>query len=368
LVAVTASTFVYATGGFFLLIGILYVYGNFTSLREMMHLLPEFAGLTGFVLVQIALITLCGVMVARVTSRIVSRPLLRQIEALRQGTDAVATGDFTRQVEVVNNDELGNFAASFNALTLSLDRADRERKAFVANISHDLRTPIAVIRGHLDVQMNDDRSDDIPEADSFAAIDHEVQTLSSLIEDLFTSSRIEEGVLPVILKPVDVGEIVEEAVASVRTYALKTGKVSVHASVHPGSTLALADATCVAQIVNNLVHNAIRHTPAGGLVLVEVTPASGSRWLTMTVRDTGEGMPPDVLARVFDRYYQGDEIGEKGGAGLGMSIVQSLVRMLNGEVNAESSLGDGTAITVRLPAAMQPGPITERGRSPLPGL
>jgi two-component system sensor histidine kinase BaeS len=368
LVAVTASTLVYAIGGFFLLICILYVYGNYTSFRDMAQLLPEFAGLTGFVLVQIALITLCGVIVARITSRIVSRPLLRQIEALRQGTDAVATGDYTRQVEVINNDELGHFAASFNALTQSLDRADRQRKAFVANISHDLRTPIAVIRGHLDVQMNDDRSDDIPPADSFAAIDHEVQTLSSLIEDLFTSSRIEDGVLPVSLTPVDVGEIVEEAVASVRPYALKTGKVSVHASVNPGPNLALADATRVAQIVNNLVHNAIRHTPAGGLVLVEVTSVSGSRWLTMTIRDTGEGMPPEVLARVFDRYYQGDEIGEKGGAGLGMSIVQSLVRMLNGEVKAESTLGEGTAITVRLPAVVPSDGPTDRGRSLLPGL
>jgi two-component system sensor histidine kinase BaeS len=361
LVAVTASTFVYATGGFFLLVGILYVYGNFTNLRDMVQLLPQFAGLTAFVLVQIALITLCGVIVARITSRIVSRPLLRQIEALRQGTEAVATGDFTRRVEVLNNDELGSFAASFNALTQSLERADRQRKAFVANISHDLRTPVAVIRGHLDVQLNDDRGDDIPPTDSFAAIDHEVQTLASLIEDLFTSSRIEEGVLPVTLKPVDVGAIVEEAVASVRPYALKTGKVSVHPNVHPGQAMAMADATRVAQIVNNLVHNAIRHTPAGGLVLVEVASTLDGRWLTMTVRDTGEGMPPAVLARVFDRYYQGDEIGEKGGAGLGMSIVQSLVRMLHGEVEAQSTPGEGTAITVRLPA-VPPVSTMERGR------
>jgi two-component system sensor histidine kinase BaeS len=237
----------------------------------------------------------------------------------------------------------------------------------VANISHDLRTPIAVIRGHLDVQTNDDRSDDIPVAESFAAIDHEIQTLSNLIEDLFTSSRIEDGVLPISLQPVDVGEIVEEAVASVRPYALKTGKVSVHASVQAGPTMALADATRVAQIVNNLVHNAIRHTAAGGLVLVEVATPANSPWLTMTVRDTGEGMPPDVLARMFDRYYQGDEIGEKGGAGLGMSIVQSLVRMLNGDIEAESTVGEGTAITVRLPRAI-PGELTKDwGRPPSPG-
>src|SRR5690606_18745482 len=139
---------------------------------------------------------------------------------------------------------------------------------------------------------------------------------------------------------VDVGQIVTETVERVRPYALQTGKVSVQASVMPGNTMALGDATRIGQIAGNLIHNAIRHTPAGGLVMVEVSSPQDSPWLSMTVRDTGEGMSPETLDRAFNRYYQGEEIGTKGGAGLGLSIVQSLVRLLQGEIRAESVLGE----------------------------
>lgn len=348
LVAVTASTFVYAAGGFVLLMFILLVLLNYRP-EDFRYLVPQFAGMTIFVLIQIGLITLCGVVVARIASRVVAAPILRQIEELRRGARAVARGDYATKVAVVSQDELGEFAATFNALTTSLDTADRQRKAFVANISHDLRTPIAVIRGHLDMQLDADGGAQIPSADSFAAIDQELVTLSRLIEDLFTSSRIEEGVLPLTMVPVDVGQIVTETVERVRPYALQTGKVSVHASVMPGNTMALGDATRIGQIAGNLIHNAIRHTPAGGLVMVEVSCPQDSPWLSMTVRDTGEGMSPETLDRAFNRYYQGEEIGTKGGAGLGLSIVQSLVRLLQGEIRAESVLGEGTAIEVRLP-------------------
>ena len=360
LVAVVASTFVYAVGGFFLLVFLLVVWAGY-RIADLPLLVPQFAGITVFVLVQIGLITLCGVVVARITSRVVSGPILRQIEELRRGVGAVTGGDYTTQVRTITDDELGEFASTFNALTSSLDKADRQRKAFVANISHDLRTPIAVIRGHLDMQLDASPGASLPPAESFAAIDQELMTLSRLIEDLFTSSRIEEGVLPVTMVPVDVAQIVTEAVERVRPYALQTGKVSVHANVLPGNTLAMGDATRISQIAGNLIHNAIRHTPAGGLVMVEVSSPADSPWLSMTVRDTGEGMTPETLARVFDRYYQGEDIGAKGGAGLGLSIVQSLVRLLNGDLRAESVPGEGTAIEVRLPVAA-PAASTSRDR------
>ena len=354
LVAVTASTFVYAAGGFFLLLFILLMLLDYRP-EDLTTLVPQFAGVTVFVLVQIGLITLCGVVVARITSRVVAAPILRQIDELGRGAQAVERGDFETKVQVVTDDELGDFATTFNALTSTLGTADRQRKAFVANISHDLRTPIAVIRGHLDMQLEPDSSVEIPAKESFAAIDQELVTLSNLIEDLFTSSRIEEGVLPMTLVPVDVGQIVTESVERVRPYALQTGKVSVHANIGPGNTIATGDATRIGQIAGNLIHNAIRHTPTGGLVMVEVSSPADSAWLSMIVRDTGEGMSAETLARVFDRYYQGEDIGPKGGAGLGLSIVQSLVRLLNGEIRAESVMGEGTAIEVRLPVPANEG-------------
>lgn len=358
LAAVTASTFVYATGGFILLVTVIVLAGYQPS--DAYELVPQFAMITVFVLIQIALITLCGVIVARIAAMLVSRKLLRQISELEAGSNAIAAGQYDRQVAVVSEDELGRFAGSFNALTAQLGAAERQRRAFVANISHDLRTPIAVIKGHLDAQMHSDGGDVIPPETSFAAIEHEVQTLSRLIEDLFTSSRIEEGVLPVERVPVSAGDLASEAVASVRPYALKTARVSVNAQVDPDVPAVLGDETRITQVINNLLHNAIRHTQAGGLVVIQVQSDPDPSWIRIVVRDTGVGIAPEVLDKIFDRYYQGEEIGEKGGAGLGLSIVQHLVRMQGGQVWAESTLGEGTSITVRLPAAREPALTAQR--------
>ncbi len=358
LAAVTASTFVYAAGGFVLLLSIIILAGY--QPVDVYELVPQFAMITVFVLIQIALITLCGVIVARIAAMVVSRKLLNQISELEAGSNAIAAGRFDQKVAVITEDELGRFAESFNALTSQLGAAERQRRAFVANISHDLRTPIAVIKGHLDAQMHSDGGDAIATETSFAAIEHEVQTLSRLIEDLFTSSRIEEGVLPVERIPVSAGDLANDAVASVRPYALKTGRVSVNAQVDPDVPDALGDETRITQVINNLLHNAIRHTQAGGLVIIQVQSDPDPSWVRIVVRDTGVGIPPDVLEKIFDRYYQGEEIGEKGGAGLGLSIVQHLVQMQGGQVWAESTLGEGTAITVRLPSAQARMAIAQR--------
>lgn len=347
LVAVTASTFVYATGGFLLLVAVLYLSGY--TLRGMVQLIPQFFGVTVFVLIQIALITLCGIVVARVVSQIVSRRMLQQIVELEEGSNAIASGQLNRHVAVLTNDELGRLAERFNHLTSRLGAADNQRRAFVANISHDLRTPIAVIRGHLDAQRDADGSDDIPAPVSFAAIEHETATLARLIEDLFTLSRLEEGVLPVAAIPVDLAGIVNDTVAGVRTYALKTGRVSVNAQVDEGLPQVMGDATRITQVINNLLHNAVRHTPEGGLVLVEARAVEDGAWVEISVRDTGVGIAPELLGKIFDRYYRGEAVGEKGGAGIGLSIVKQLVEMQGGSVWADSVVGEGTAVTFRLP-------------------
>lgn len=349
LVAVTASTFVYAVGGFLLLIAVLYLSG-YTPVG-MVQLIPQFLGVTIFVLVQIALITLCGIVVARIVSQIVSRRMLLQIVELEEGSNAIASGQLNRHVAVLTDDELGRLAERFNALTARLSAADQQRRDFVANISHDLRTPIAVIRGHLDAQRDANGIDDIPPETSLAAIEHETATLSRLIEDLFTLSRLEEGVMPVSAVPVDLAALASEAVAGVRTYALKTVRVSVNAQIDDSLPKIMGDPVRVTQIINNLLHNAVRHTPAGGLVVLQARSERPAAWVEVTVRDTGVGIPPDVLDRIFDRYYQGVSIGAKGGAGIGLSIVKQLVEMQGGTVWAESTVGEGTAVTFRLPVA-----------------
>jgi signal transduction histidine kinase len=349
LIAVTASTFIYATGGFFLLLLLLFWSGYQPA--DLPYLIPQFAGITLFVLLQIGLITLCGVVVARWAGGYLSRRIMRQIIELEHATDEFAAGRLDRRVKVLSSDELGRLAERFNLLAGRLDELDKQRRSFVANISHDLRTPIAIIRGHIDAQLHGSGTDGLDPRESFMAIERETQTLAKLIDDLFTLSRVEEGALPVARIPVQLQPLAVQTVESLRPYALKTGRVSVNASVSDDVPPVLGDPARIAQILNNLLHNAVRHTPAGGVVMLGARPIRGGSEVEISVQDTGVGIAPDDLPRIFDRFYQGESVRETGGTGLGLSIVKQLVEIQGGTVSAASTLGEGTRISFRLPAA-----------------
>jgi signal transduction histidine kinase len=350
LVAVTASTFIYATGGFILLILLLIGPAGYRP-AQLPYLLPEFAVVTLLVLLQIGLITLCGVVVARWASGYLSRRIVRQITELEAATEEFARGRLDRRVRVMAPDELGRLAERFNLLASQLDELDRQRRSFVANVSHDLRTPIAIIRGHIDAQLNTSSDDGLDPRASFAAIERETQTLAKLIDDLFTLSRVEEGVLPVARLPVRLQPLAQQTVESIRPYALATSRVSVHADVPPDVPPALGDEARIAQILGNLLHNAVRHTPAGGVVMLRARGVDAARQVELSVEDTGVGIAPDELPHIFDRFYQGESVRESGGTGLGLSIVKQLVEIQGGTVSATSRLGEGTRIAFRLPAA-----------------
>jgi two-component system sensor histidine kinase BaeS len=351
LVAVTASTFIYATGGFFLLV-LLYFWSGYT-VAQLPVLVPQFFLVTIFVLIQIALITFCGMFVARLASRAVSRKLIIQIAELESATDEFANGRLDRRVRIISDDELGHLAERFNFLAERLDELDRQRRSFVANVSHDLRTPIAIIQGHVDAQLHGDAeqaSSRIIPKESFEVIEHETQTLAKLVDDLFMLSRLEEAALPVQRVLVDFHRLASEIVDAIRPYALKTSRVSVNSLVPEDLPFALGDPVRIRQIVNNLLHNAIRHTPAGGLVVLDTRGVMAGAWIEVVVRDTGVGIPADQLPFIFDRFYQGESIRETGGTGLGLSIVKQLVEIQGGTVSAQSTVGEGTAISFRLPA------------------
>ncbi len=368
LVAVAASTFIYATGGF-ILAALLYFWTGH-RLVDLPVLIPEFFALTVFVLIQIALITFCGLFVARLASRAVSRPLITQIAELESATEEFASGRLERRVRIITNDELGHLASTFNFLAERLDDLDHQRRSFVANVSHDLRTPITVIRAHVDAQTNggaDQPEGGIAPVESFAVIERETETLAKLVDDLFMLSRLEEAALPFQQVPVDLHHLAEEIVDAIRPYALKASRVSVNSLVPEELPPALGDPTRITQIVNNLLHNAIRHTPAGGVVVLDSRAVMDSQWIEVIVRDTGVGIPADQLPFIFERFYHGESVRETGGTGLGLSIVKQLVELQGGTVAAQSTLGEGTAITFRLPAgrsiaATRPA-STERSRT-----
>lgn len=354
-IVVTVSTFIYATGGFFLLLVLYWASG--WNAQDLRREIGAFVVLTVFTLINIFLITVCGIVAASIASGYMARRLTRQIDELELATEEFAQGKMDRRAIVMSEDEMGRLAERFNVLASRMQVLDVQRRSFVSNVSHDLRTPIAIIRGHLDAQLRQDLSapdsggEMIATADSFRAIDHETQTLSKLIADLFILSRLEEAVLQIEQAPVDLVGLIEGAVRGIRPYALRQARVSVNALVPIHLPMVVGDPIRITQIVNNLMHNAIRHTPAGGIVIVgaEVLPAK--QVIEVIVRDTGVGIAAEDLPHIFDRFYQGESTRAPGGTGLGLSIVKQLVEVQGGSVAAESHLGEGTAISFRLPLA-----------------
>ncbi len=354
-IVVTMSTFIYATGGFFLLIAIYWASG--WSAEDLRRAIGAFIVLTVFTLFNIFLITICGIAAASIASGYMARRLTRQIDELGAATEAFAQGDMDRRARVMSEDEMGRLAERFNDLASRMQELDAQRRSFVANVSHDLRTPIAILRGHLDEQLREPdpsreaAEESVSTGDAFRAIDHEVQTLSKLIDDLFMLSRLEEAALPIELAPVDLVELIEGAVRGIRPYALRQSRVSVNALVPIDLPKVIGDPIRLTQIVNNLMHNAVRHTPAGGIVIVGAEVMPTTHVVEVIVRDTGVGIAADDLPRIFDRFYQGESTRAPGGTGLGLSIVKQLVEGQGGSVAAESQLGEGSAISFQLPLA-----------------
>lgn len=293
-----------------------------------------------------------------------ARTFSKRLSRAAQAAEAMALGDLSRRVDVTGEDEISQLAVQFNDVMARLEQADRSRKAFVANVSHELRTPLAIIQGNLERLLEAERvagvasisgptrlaEDPVPDRQLLETIQCEALTLNRLIDDLFTLARLEEAVLPLESTPLRLDELVTQAVEGVRSVAWTQRKVTVQSLVREDLPPVLADRIRLGQILGNLLHNALRYTPEGGLVIVDAVPAGDV--VEVSVSDTGIGIPAEELGRVFDRFYQVEHGGrEPAGSGLGLSIVKQLVEAQHGTVTVESHPGQGTTFRFSLPVA-----------------
>jgi signal transduction histidine kinase len=234
------------------------------------------------------------------------------------------------------------------------DRADNSRRELIVNASHELRTPIASIRAHIESLLILE-GEQLPEkVREFLAITlREAERLGTLVDDLLMLARADTDELRLNIQPVATGEIVEEVYQALEPLAEREREVTLVRSVAPDLPPALADRDRLAQVVLNLVRNAIAYTPAGGVVAIDLA-ASGPGALEVCVTDTGIGIPPGDLERVFDRFYRTDTSRTRGsgGFGLGLSIVRDLVRAMGGTVVAENIPEGGTRFCVTLRSAV----------------
>jgi signal transduction histidine kinase len=248
-----------------------------------------------------------------------TRPLREMTAAAR----AMATGDYTRRVRATARDEVGELAAAFNQMAADLAAADQQRRELVANVSHELRTPIAALRAVLENVV-----DGVTQPDSATLRTALTQTerLSRLVAELLDLSRIDAGALTLHRDRFGVAPLLDEVVAEA---SVADPDVTFAVAVEPPDAVVCADRARLSQVVVNLVDNAVRHGPAGGVVRLVATAHNGS--LTIEVHDDGPGIAVADRVRVFERFRRGDRAAD-GGTGLGLAIARWIVDLHGGTI------------------------------------
>jgi two-component system, OmpR family, phosphate regulon sensor histidine kinase PhoR len=252
-------------------------------------------------------------------------------------------------------ERLTTTVAELDARTREAEAALATRRELVANVSHELRTPLASISGHAEslLLLGPNAS---PErlTESLTVLHRETSQLSRLVDDLFLLSMTESGGLRLTVRTVDIAAILEEVAASFRPLARREGQIALLLDVEPGLPPARGDRERIVQVLGNLVRNALRFTPEGGLVSLRAARHGDA--VVVTVADTGAGIPPEGLERIFERFVRGDDARDRasGGAGLGLAIVRELVEAMGGQASAESALGEGSQFSFTLPLAGRP--------------
>jgi signal transduction histidine kinase len=298
-------------------------------------------------------------------SYVVSRRVTRRLARLAAATGALRAGQYEARSAVEGEDEVARLQEAFNSMAAELQsavralRAERDtvaalsqaRRELVAGVSHELRTPVATLRGYIESTLNEhDGPVPPPLRHDLEVMEHEVLRLQTLINDLFTMARVESGRLPLQLAPTDVGALVERLVETAAPLVWQSSKVQVVADVLPDLPPAQADAGRLEQVISNLLHNAVRHTAAGGLVGVGV--AAEPEVIVVRVQDTGEGIAAEDLPRIWERFYRADGAAHPDeGAGLGLALVKQLTEAMGGTVAVESTPGEGSCFFIRLPRA-----------------
>jgi two-component system phosphate regulon sensor histidine kinase PhoR len=251
------------------------------------------------------------------------------------------------------------FAIAIEDLT-ELRRLERARRDFIANISHELRTPLTSVR--LLVETLEDAIDTDPDqAQTFIEkIETEVQNLTELVSEILELSRIESGQVSMSIEPIEAEQLVREVMARMLTLAQRY-RVQLRTEIEQGKSLVAADSKQILRVLVNLIHNAIKFTPSNGTVVIGTRLEEGGNMQSFFVRDTGIGIPPEDLPRIFERFYKVNQARSKadfiggpggGGSGLGLAIARHVVEAHGGRIKVESVIGQGSTFTFALPVAI----------------
>lgn len=294
------------------------------------------------------------VLVAALAGILLSRSLTRPVIELTAAAQNLAAGDLTQRVDVRSQDELGQLSQAFNQMSAEIEHSDHLRKQLTADIAHDLRTPLTVIGGYIEAMRDGDLE---PTAERLGMLYAEVNRLNHLVGDLRLLSQSEAGALAINPEHIDAAELLER---SRELFDLRARERGIRLSLEADQNLplVLGDETRLIQVMENLVENAIRHTPEGGQVRLSARAdrqgGDQSRpCVRFSVSDNGEGIPSEEIPYVFEQFHRVDKSRhtDESQSGLGLAIVKAIVEAHGGRVWVESTVGQGAAFHFCIPAA-----------------
>lgn len=273
---------------------------------------------------------------------VLARSLTRPVQAMERATQSIARGDFSVRVPIDSADEIGRLGQAVNQMSAQLDAYETRRREFLANVAHELRTPLSYMRGYTQAMAEGLVTEPAAQERYQKVVHDEAVRVGRLVDDLMDLAQMEEGQMAFDRVPLEIRLPVEQAMATVQPRAEAKG-VTLAVELPPDLPTPLADGGWIQQVIFNLVDNALRHTPAGGAVRVSARSEQGG--LLVRVSDTGPGIDPAQAALIFERFQSH----RQGGRGLGLAVVRSIVRAHGGEVGVESQPGQGSTFWFRLP-------------------
>ncbi|ABS20895.1 sensor histidine kinase [Bacillus cytotoxicus] len=316
--------------------GYVYMFLGTNSIKQMVNGLTKqfmIAGLITFLLTVITIFLL---------SRLLTKPLIR----MKHATEKMSRGDLSISLRTSRNDEIGELASAIQTLANDLHYMKKERSEFLASVAHELRTPLTYVKGYAEIAQK--RTTQPTEREKYLSIiKEEADYITNLVQDLFILAQMEKHNFLIEAKRIDLEKFLNRIVTKVNgIYVQKHLTVSLTC---PPSLFITLDERRFEQVIMNILNNAYRHSAEYSVITITVTAYVSH--IKISIQDTGEGIPPEDIPHIFERFYRVDKARSRatGGTGLGLAIVKEIVELHDGHITVSSKLNKGTCFTITLP-------------------
>jgi signal transduction histidine kinase len=290
---------------------------------------------------------LLAIAIALILTLVLSRRISAPIRVLTSTARKLGKGDFSQRVPSKGKGEIAELSQAFNSMADDIERNEKLRQNLVADTAHELRTPLSNLRGYLEAIKDDVIK---PDATTINSLYEEATLLTRLVDDLQELALAEASELKLVLQADDISEVIKQAVVSSQSQSNDKG-ISLNMELPDKLPLCEIDSQRIAQVLHNLISNAITHTPRDGIVTISARESG--QYVEVTVADTGEGIPAEELENIFERFYRVDRSRSRrtGGSGLGLTIAKRLIEAHGGQISVESEPGKGSRFTFTVPIA-----------------